>query len=374
MSLQIWIDDQIADRGAYAQLGDLNVFSGREITRDALTDADVLIVRSVTHVAPSLLNGTRIRFVGTVTTGVDHLDIAYLQEQSIEVATAAGFNARPVAEYVLASLFLLADQRCIPMQHLTLGVVGVGRIGSMIGGWAKSIGMSVLFNDPPREMVGDTGPWMSINALLAASDIVTLHVPLTHEGTHATVGMADADWLSRMNHGASLINTSRGGIVDEKALFSAIEANSVSNAVVDTWLNEPHVNRELVGRCRIATPHIAGHSIDAKFRGSRLVREALADWCTQANDLSGHRVELHAPKVDAGVSDDVIKHRNAVACVPDDVKVTALADATKKACPIELMDQDFRAALCDKNRGFDAARLRAGSRAEFSHRFDDMLS
>lgn len=360
MPLQIRIDDQIADRDAYAQLGDLHVFSGREIRRDALSDADVLIVRSVTHVDQALLDGTRIRFVGTVTTGVDHLDIAYMRERKIELATAAGFNARPVAEYVLASLFLLAEQRCVPLQQLTLGVVGSGRIGSMIGRWAKSIGMSVLFNDPPRETLGDPGPWTPINVLLAASDIVTLHVPLTIEGAHATVGMADADWLGRMKRGASLINTSRGGIVDEKALISAIETNFISNAVVDTWLNEPHVDRALVGRCRIATPHIAGHTIDARSRGSRWVRDALADWCAQAKARSARRLELPTPSVSAGTSGDAT--------------VTALAAAANQACPIQTMDQDFRTALCDKNRGFDSARRRSGSRAEFSHRFDELLS
>lgn len=372
MTLQIWIDEQIADREAFARLGDVHSFSGRSIDSQQLSTADVLIVRSVTRVDAALLDGTPIRFVGTATTGVDHIDIEYLQDAGIAFATAAGFNARPVAEYVLACIFLMATDRNLTPASMTLGVVGAGRIGSCIGRWAEAIGLRVMYSDPPLALEGHPGPWTSIETLVADSDIISLHVPLTQEGSHATLGLVDADWLSRMKADAALINTSRGGIVDECALKSALSGRGGPRAIVDTWANEPGIDRELLSLSRIATPHIAGHTVEARHRGSRMVREALAAWRLASTD--GAQPATAIGDTDRGVDvaigafeGFVSRSRQGSARRRDHSRISSLVVQT---CGLEAMDGVFRAAMAERGAGFDAARRELGARREYSDRLD----
>ena len=222
MTLQIWIDEQIADRADFARWGDVRPFSGRAIDSTQLRRADVLIVRSVTRVDSDLLAGTSVRFVGSLTTGVDHVDVEYLRSTGIAFATAAGFNAKPVAEYVLACLFLIASDRGVSPDSLTLGVVGAGRIGRRLGRWAERLGLRVLYNDPPLERAGGPGPWATVAEVLAESDVISVHTPLKHGGPFPTAKLVGADWLERMKRDATLINTSRGGVCDESSIIRAM--------------------------------------------------------------------------------------------------------------------------------------------------------
>ncbi|MCB9853168.1 MAG: 4-phosphoerythronate dehydrogenase [Phycisphaerales bacterium] len=372
MTLQVWIDDQIADRAAFAQFGGVHTFPGRSITSNQLKTADALIVRSVTRVDRALLEGTSIRFVGTVTTGLDHVDVTWLNDNGIAFATAAGFNSRPVAEYVLTCIFLIAgDRRCRP-ESMTLGVVGAGRIGSLIGHWAAALGMRVLYSDPPRASVGDPGPWTPIDALLAESDVVSLHVPLTTDGSHPTSGMVGDRWLSRMKTRATLINTSRGGIVDEYAMKSALQSESGPDAIIDTWLHEPGIDGDLMAMCRIATPHIAGHSVNARHRGAQMICEALNAWRNRT--LGDRQILPPASDGDIHIAEASPMAQSIVAAAgqprlePSElIKIESMA---RKECPLVEMDRVFRSAMANGGSGFDAARRQLGGRREFTHQVD----
>ncbi|MEK6644108.1 MAG: 4-phosphoerythronate dehydrogenase, partial [Planctomycetota bacterium] len=259
----------------FTPLGKVRTYTGRALTRDDLGDADALIVRSVTRVDAALLQGSRVRFVGTVSTGDDHIDRAYLSREGITFASAAGFNARTVAEYVVAVLLELAATQGFDLPLKTLGVLGVGRIGSLVARWGELLGLRVVRCDPPRQRAEGGGGFVSSECLCHEADIVSVHVPLSRAGTDATWRMIDAGWLNGMKTGAMLINTSRGDVMDEEALLTVVQGRRV-NAALDVWQGEPNVCRELVEACAIATPHVAGYSMDATQRGAMMIRDALA--------------------------------------------------------------------------------------------------
>ncbi|MCA9222719.1 MAG: hypothetical protein KDA71_20495, partial [Planctomycetales bacterium] len=248
-----------------------------------------------------------------------------------------------------------ADQGASP-SSLDLGVVGAGRIGSLVARWAECLGMRVHRNDPPLEAAGGAGPWLSLDALLRVSDVVTLHVPFTRAGRFATARLLDSAGIGRLRPAAALINTSRGDIVDERALKYALAANPSIHAFIDTWANEPNIDRGLVSRCRIATPHIAGHSVEAKQRGSRMIRKSLATWLAgdRRSELN-HNGEGNRPGIDgkplAGFDPSTL-------------------DAAVRGCDLVQMDARLRAALSDGGVGFDAVRSTLGHRYEFGHVID----
>jgi len=351
VTLQIWIDEQIADRAVFARWGDVHPFSGRAIDAERLRRADVLIVRSVTCVDSDLLAGTPVRFVGSVTTGVDHVDVEYLRSIGITFATAAGFNAKPVAEYVLACLFLIASDRGLATDRLTLGVVGAGRIGRRLGQWAAQLGLRVLYNDPPLERAGRPGPWSSVDAILAESDVISLHTPLERGGPFPTMKLVGTDWLERMKRDATLINTSRGGVCDESSIIRAMEAGRAPHIILDTWENEPDIDTTLMRRCRLATPHIAGHSLEARRRGVAMIARSLAAWSDGGASAPGGDAEC-----EPGVIPPEKSHgaRELIAR-----RVPSAAGA------LMTMDATFRAAMAADGEGFDAIRKALGGRREF---------
>jgi erythronate-4-phosphate dehydrogenase len=239
------------------------------------------------------LANSRVRFVGSTVSGDDHLDLSWLASRGIEVATAAGCNTRTVAEHVLASLLILAQRHHFALQEKTIGIIGVGRIGSLLANWCEALGLSTLLCDPPLAETCATAPgsesdtrFTPMRELLAYSDIVTLHVPLTREGPHATIGMINDTAISACKHGLFLINTSRGQVVDETALLSGIKRHQL-RAVIDVWQNEPDINRELLDRAELATPHIAGHSAASRRRGAEMIHSAYQSRRRQPADRTG---------------------------------------------------------------------------------------
>lgn len=258
----------------FRQLGRVEVLPTQAITRDALRDADALIVRSETRVDARLLEGTPVRFVGTATIGVDHLDTVYLAERGIAFANAPGSNAESVAEYVAAALLVLACDRKTDLSGMTIGIVGVGNVGSRVDRVATGLGMRVLLNDPPLQRRTGDARFLPLNEL-AGADIVTLHVPLTHSGPDATYHFFGQEQLSAMKRGSVLINTARGPAVESEALKQALREGHLSAAVLDVWENEPLVDVVLLGLARLATPHIAGYSLDGKLNAARMIYEAL---------------------------------------------------------------------------------------------------
>lgn len=277
--MRILIDEDIPSGvPAFSRLGDVRTFPGRSLSPADLVGVDALIVRSVTCVNEGLLAGSPVRFVGTVTTGVDHLDIAWLERSGIAHASAAGCNAEAVAEYVLAAVLLLAVRLGFDPTERTIGIVGVGRIGSRVARWARALGMSVLLCDPPLQRATGDPVYLDGAALARAADIVTLHVPLVDRGPDATRDLVDEAWLARLKPGTIFINTARGEVVREDHLQAALAGRHLGAAVLDVWRHEPLVDPALVDRAAIATPHLAGYAVEARARAVTMIAGALADF------------------------------------------------------------------------------------------------
>jgi erythronate-4-phosphate dehydrogenase len=281
-------------REAFSPLGEIRLMPGRAITREALQDAELLLVRSVTPVGEKLLQGTPIRFVGTATIGDDHIDLAYLQQQGIAFANAAGSNANSVAEYVMAAMIHHAVQCDLSLQRLTLGIVGVGNIGSRVAKMAAGLGLRVLLNDPPLARQTRDPKFLPLDALMA-SDIVTLHTPLTYEGEDATFHLFDESRCGGMKSGSLLINTSRGAVVDNAALKKFLQQGRIT-AILDVWENEPEIDAALLQLVEIGTPHIAGYSLEGKLNGVAQIYRAA---CEFLGVTPQWRIESALPPVDA---------------------------------------------------------------------------
>jgi len=246
------------------------------IRREILRDCDALLVRTVTRVDAELLKGTPVRFVATATSGSDHVDTAYLSGRGIGFAAAGGSNARPVAEYVLCALVLWCEQRDLRLTNQTVGIIGCGHVGSMLAGLLEVLGVTVLLNDPPLAEQGDPRRFHDLDTVLNA-DVVSLHVPLHAGGRHPTVNLVDRSRLRQLGPGTLLINTARGGVVDEAALKNRIHGQGM-HAVIDVWQGEPAIDAELASSVLLGTPHIAGYSLAAKHRASAMVCRAIGDY------------------------------------------------------------------------------------------------
>ncbi len=285
-------------REAFGPHGEITLVPGRQITAETVREADALLVRSVTPVNESLLAGSRVQFVATATIGTDHVDERYLAAQGIGFASAAGSNANSVAEYVVAALLELAHRRRFRLRDKTLGVVGVGQVGSRVVQYARALGMRVLQNDPPRQRIERLPDFVTLDRLCAESDIITLHVPLTRQGSDATVHLFGKDRLASLEERRPfLINTARGAVVDNKALLKAIDGDRIGGAVLDVWENEPNILPELLDVVDLGTPHIAGYSLDGKVNGTLMIYDAFcrhfqlpATWQPRLPD--GPRIEV----------------------------------------------------------------------------------
>lgn len=272
--MKIVVDENIpmAER-CFGQLGDVIKVAGRDMEPAIVQEADALIVRSITKVNESLLAGSNVKFVGTATIGVDHIDQPWLAENNIAFTSAPGCNARSVVEYVMAALMELEVIRDFSLEGKSIGIIGVGNVGSRLRIVCESMGLKVLACDPPRQALGEKG-LVSVDEAWQA-DIVTLHVPYSMDGTHSTHHLADFNRITNMESGGVLINTSRGAVVDNMALSRALNERYDLSVVLDVWEGEPFVNIELANQVDIATPHIAGYSYDGKVRGTWMIYQAL---------------------------------------------------------------------------------------------------
>jgi len=259
---------------AFGAFGELETFPGRAITNEVLAGAEILLVRSVTQVNAALLEGTSVRFVGTATAGEDHIDQEYLRDAGIQYASAPGSNADSVAEYVIAALMVLEKTFELSLEQMSLGIVGVGHVGRRVLRRARALGMRCILNDPPLAGATAEPVYRTLEEALTC-DIVSFHTPLERNGLYPTWHLADAAFLRGMKPGAFLINSARGEVVDNAALLAAIESGHLRAAVLDVWENEPRPDLELMARCSIATPHIAGYSFDGKVKGTLQIQEAL---------------------------------------------------------------------------------------------------
>jgi erythronate-4-phosphate dehydrogenase len=257
----------------FSRIGDVIALDTSEVTREALRDAEILIVRSETKVNAALLDGSRVKFVGTVTIGTDHIDVEYLRSNGIAFASAPGSNANSVAEYVAAALLTWGARTGQTLRGRTIGIVGVGNVGLRVIKIAEALGMNVLLNDPPLARATGDAKFLPLNELMEA-DFVTLHVPLTRTGEDATYHLFDEARLTTIKRGSVLINTSRGSVVETKALRAALATGQVSSAILDVWEGEPDIDFDLLNRVMLGSAHIAGYSLDGKLNALHLIYES----------------------------------------------------------------------------------------------------
>lgn len=335
--MKIVADDKIPFlRGVFEPYGvEVSYINGGAIGSDDLCDADAMIIRTRTKCDAALLDGSRVSMVATATIGFDHVDTEYCKQQNIEVVTAAGCNARAVAQYVMAALVTL-DKK----PEATLGVVGVGNVGSVVCSVARSLGYRVLMNDPPRAAREREGDFVELDELVKQADVITFHVPL--DGS--TRDLVSAELLSLVKPGVVVINSSRGEIMDEVALADCINKGKVSHAVLDVWRNEPNINPHLMTLATIATPHIAGYSLQGKAMGTAMTVRAVAAKFGITELLHWYPTELVLPTT---------KHEN--------ITWQELTQGLKAYCDI-LSDS---AALKQKPQNFEQLRGEYKYRNEF---------
>ena len=257
----------------FSSVGEVEVVGGREITPSAVADADVLLVRSVTRVGTELLAGSKVRFVGTATIGFDHIDIEYLSRNNIGFASAPGSNANSAAEYVIAGLLEIGQRYGLDLEDKSIGIIGVGNVGSRVAKKCEALGMHVYLNDPPLQRQTGEAKYLPIEELFDC-DFITLHTPLTFEGLDKTYHLADERFFKSLKERCVFFNASRGGVVNSSALKAAIQSGRLKAVVLDVWENEPNIDTELLDMVDIGTPHIAGYSLDGKVAGMIMIYKA----------------------------------------------------------------------------------------------------
>jgi erythronate-4-phosphate dehydrogenase len=261
----------------FAGFGEIRRYPGRAIDAAAVRDADVLLVRSVTRVDAALLAGSKVRFVGTCTIGTDHLDLAYFAAAGIHWSSAPGCNARGVVDYVLGCVLALAERQGIDPAQRRYGIVGAGQVGSRLHKVLRGLGWTVKVCDPPRAAL-EAGDFVGLEEILGDCDVISLHTPLAADTRH----LFAAAQLAALRPGTWLINASRGAVVDNRALRERLESGADLQVVLDVWEGEPQVDVALADLCQIATPHIAGYSLDGKLRGTAQIYQAFCAFIEQA--------------------------------------------------------------------------------------------
>lgn len=257
----------------FGDIGNIRRVSGRSMSPEDVNDADILLVRSVTRVNEALLKDSRVRYVGTSTIGTDHVDLAWLKSRGIAFSAAPGCNANSVAEYVLSVLSLYAEKQGVDdWETLSVGIVGAGNVGSELARKLEKLGFTIRVCDPPRAEQEEDGEqvFCSLDEALEC-DVITLHTPLTKESPHATFHMIDKARLDQLTAGQLLINTSRGEVIDSVALHECLEGPNAPTVVLDVWEQEPRINPQLVDQVWLATPHIAGYSLEGKVQGTEMI-------------------------------------------------------------------------------------------------------
>jgi erythronate-4-phosphate dehydrogenase len=306
-------------RECFSSIGEVEIVGGREITREVVADAEALLVRSITAVNEGLLSGSKVRFVATATIGFDHVDVEYLRRRNIGFAPAPGSNANSAAEYVIAALLEVGQENNVELEGKSIGIIGVGNVGSRVARKCEALGMDVRLNDPPLQRYksdspkGQEGHREFESALLRVEkfigkseflpieelfecDFITLHTPLTFEGADKTHHLADDRFFRSLREGCVFVNASRGGVVDSGALKRGILGGRLGAVVLDVWENEPDIDVELLRMVDIGTPHIAGYSLDGKIAGMIMIYEAA---CAYFGVGAEHRIEDFLPE--AGV-------------------------------------------------------------------------
>ncbi len=275
--MKIVADDKIPFlKGALEPHAEVVYIPGRQINSELLKDSDALLIRTRTKCTKNLLEGTSVRFIGTATIGFDHIDTHYCSKNKINWTNAPGCNSSSVQQYIATALLKISAEYSFNLRDKTLGIIGVGNVGSKVEKFARTIGMNVLLNDPPRARLEGKTNFHSLNTVLSESDIVTVHVPLNVVGEDYTYHLFNDERFKKIRKGAWFFNSSRGEVTDTPALKKVLFSGKLSGAVIDVWENEPDIDLELLQQAFIGTPHIAGYSTDGKANGTAMVVNSLS--------------------------------------------------------------------------------------------------
>jgi erythronate-4-phosphate dehydrogenase len=345
--MRIVADENIADVQLYfGSLGELILAPGRQINRNMVQDADILLVRSVTRVDAALLQGSRCRFVGTCTSGIDHIDTRFLAEAGITFAAARGCNAEAVADYVCSALAALTVASSASWTSRSIGIVGCGEVGSRLARRCLALGMDVAIHDPFLAPNHPLQQYSRDYASVLQHDIISFHTPLTSTGAHPTQHMLGAAALATLSPEVILINAARGAVVDNRALLVWLQQHPAAQVVLDVWEGEPALLPGLLDRVALGTAHIAGYTIEGKLRGTQMVHQALCEF-------------LQAPQT---VTSSVMEEAAGMV-TGEDLQALVLS-----AYDIRRDDQALRqvAGQPDADRAFDHLRKTYPPRREFS--------
>jgi erythronate-4-phosphate dehydrogenase len=275
--LKIVADNKIPFlQGALEKVATVEYYPGGKITREHLLDADALITRTRTKCNEALLKGTSVKLITSATIGFDHIDTTWCEQNGIAWTNAPGCNSGSVRQYIASAIAFIVQKERRKFEDITLGIVGVGNVGSKVQKMASTLGIKVLINDPPRERAEGKPEFTPLNKLVVESDIITMHVPLNRLGADKTFHMVNESFLEKMKKGAWFINSSRGEVVQTDALKKALQAGHLAGVILDVWENEPYADEELLTMADIATPHIAGYSADGKANGTAMSVQAIS--------------------------------------------------------------------------------------------------
>jgi erythronate-4-phosphate dehydrogenase len=275
----------------FSSAGQVETIAGREMSAEIVAEADALLVRSVTNVNERLLAGGKVKFVGTATIGFEHIDVDYLKKNNIGFASAPGSNANSVAEYVVAALLEIGQKYDFDLDGKSIGIIGVGNVGSRVEKKCRALGIIPVLNDPPLKRQTGGEKYRPLKELFDC-DFITLHTPLTNEGQDRTFHLVDEIFFNSLKDSVVFINTSRGGVVSTNALKRAIKNKKIRATVLDVWENEPDIDTELLDMVDIGTPHIAGYSYDGKIAGMIMIYEAL---CKHFGLEQQHKIDDFLP-------------------------------------------------------------------------------
>ena len=335
----------------FDSIGQVTQMPGRKMTCDDLVDVDILLVRSITVVNQQLLaKANRLQFVGSATIGTDHIDADYLEQRGITWTNAPGCNATAVAEYVISALLSLSSRFQLPLQKKRVAIVGAGNIGQRLAKKLSALNIEHFFCDPPLQRAGVEGDFRDMNEV-AKADIISLHVPIIKAGLDKTANLIDRAFIKQLKPNTILINSCRGDVVNNQDLLSCLNEGQVLHAVMDVWQNEPMINQQLVDKVALATPHIAGYSLEGKARGTYMLYQR---WCQinqQALDKKLHDL-LPPPTIPNVVCQDWVNNRQ-------------LSKLVKLVYDIR-DDDDLCRHLGLNGDGFDNLRKQYGVRREFS--------
>jgi len=279
LSMKIVIDKDIPFiHGIFEEYFNEVVYSSAiEISNQLLVNASALVIRTRTFCNEELLQGTKVEVIATATVGTDHIDLNFCQKRGIKVLSAQGCNKGAVLQWVLAALSCAANYFQEPLQGKIMGIVGNGNIGSLVSKATKAIGMDTLVCDPVLAEIGGNSSYTSLDKVAENADFISFHVPLTYMGNYPTFNMADTDFFSRIKTNSFILNSSRGGVVNENLMVQSYQKKRIRGMAIDVWLGEPIILDILLNECLIATPHVAGYSIEGKVNATRMAVMAIAN-------------------------------------------------------------------------------------------------